>query len=179
MDSFLIVPEKPASTRSRAVSALPARPGVTLSHAAPRRRAVRRNPLRAPEKVKDLTKGVVAEADEHLNAMMVKSGLRTVIASPVLRRSWPTRAITARRHGSGLRSSVSEKVERSFAHAYETGGLRRTSLRGHENIAKRVLVHLGALNLGILLCKKFGVGTPRGKGRRGRFLALLLRLYRR
>src|SRR5260370_37855397 len=53
-------------------------------------------------------------------------------------------------------------VERSFAHMYDTGGLRRTHLRGHHNILKRLLVHAGAFNLGLLMRKVFGRGTPRG-----------------
>jgi transposase len=52
-------------------------------------------------------------------------------------------------------------LERTFAHAYETGGMRRTYLRGHANILKRVLVHLGAFNLGLLMRRLIGVGTPR------------------
>src|SRR5213083_704014 len=60
-----------------------------------------------------------------------------------------------------------EYVERSFAHLYDTGGLRRTHLRGHHNILKRLLVHAGAFNLGLLMRKAFGRGTPRGlQGRR-------------
>src|SRR5207253_5336135 len=60
-----------------------------------------------------------------------------------------------------------EYVERSFAHMYVTGGLRRTHLRGHHNILKRLLVHAGAFNLGLLMRKAFGRGTPRGlQGRR-------------
>jgi transposase len=55
-----------------------------------------------------------------------------------------------------------EYVERSFAHLYDTGGMRRTHLRGHENILKRLLVHAGAFNLGLLMRKAFGRGTPRG-----------------
>ena len=60
-----------------------------------------------------------------------------------------------------------ECVERSFAHVYDTGGLRRTHLRGHQNILKRLLVHAGAFNLGLLMRQTFGRGTPRGlQGRR-------------
>src|SRR3989475_11773548 len=60
-----------------------------------------------------------------------------------------------------------EYVERSFAHMYDTGGLRRTHLRGHHNILKRLLVHAGAFNLGLHMRKAFGRGTPRGlQGRR-------------
>ena len=33
-------------------------------------------------------------------------------------------------------------VERSFAHCYETGGMRRCHLRGQENIWKRQLIHV-------------------------------------
>ena len=48
-----------------------------------------------------------------------------------------------------------------FAHLYETGGLRRVYLRGHANILKRVLIHAGGLNLGLLMRHLIGVGTPR------------------
>src|SRR5262249_22912998 len=53
-------------------------------------------------------------------------------------------------------------VERSFAHVYDTGGMRRTHLRGHAKILKRLLAHAGAFNLGLLMRKVFGLGTPRG-----------------
>jgi len=55
-----------------------------------------------------------------------------------------------------------ERIECSFAHLYETGGMRRTHLRGHDNIRKRVLIHASAFNLGLLLRSMFGRGTPRG-----------------
>jgi transposase len=72
-----------------------------------------------------------------------------------------------------------ERVERSFAHLYETGGMRRTHLRGHSNILKRLLIHAGAFNLGRLLRHLVGVGTPRSlQGGSGRILHLLLGLYR-
>ncbi|MCC7349431.1 MAG: hypothetical protein IT446_02585, partial [Phycisphaerales bacterium] len=41
-----------------------------------------------------------------------------------------------------------ELIERSFAHCYETGAMRRTHLKHHNNIAKRLLVHVGGFNLG-------------------------------
>ena len=53
-------------------------------------------------------------------------------------------------------------MERSFAHAYETGGMRRVHLRGHDNILKRLLIHLGGFNLSLLMRKRTGKGTPRG-----------------
>jgi transposase len=57
-----------------------------------------------------------------------------------------------RRVGGAYRKSLLRKrgelVERSFAHCYETGGMRRTHLRGQKNILKRLLIHVGAFNLG-------------------------------
>ena len=64
--------------------------------------------------------------------------------------------------GRRLMRRRGEYVERSFAHVYDTGVMRRTHLRGHENILKRLLVHAGAFNLGLLMRKTFGRGTPRG-----------------
>ena len=54
-----------------------------------------------------------------------------------------------------------ELIERSFAHNLETGGMRRTHLRMHDNILKRVLVHVAAFNLGIVMRSLFNVGKPR------------------
>jgi hypothetical protein len=71
-----------------------------------------------------------------------------------------------------------EYVERMFAHVYDTGGLRRVHLRGHPNILKRLIVHAGALNLGLLMRRVFGRGTPRGlQGRRPLSDLLWLTLY--
>ena len=39
--------------------------------------------------------------------------------------------------------------------------MRRTHLRGRENILKRMLIHASGLNLGLVLRKLTGVGTPR------------------
>jgi hypothetical protein len=52
-------------------------------------------------------------------------------------------------------------VERSFAHCYETGGMRRCSLRGRENILKRQLAHVSAFNLSLVMRQLLGAGTPR------------------
>ncbi len=64
--------------------------------------------------------------------------------------------------GRALLRLRGERVERSFAHLYETGAMRRTHLRGHQNIRKRLLVHASAFNLGILMRQLVGAGTPRG-----------------
>jgi transposase len=65
-------------------------------------------------------------------------------------------------HGKQLLRRRGELLERSFAHAYETGGMRRVHLRGCQNVLKRVLIHVGALNLSLVMRKLWGKGTPRG-----------------
>ena len=63
--------------------------------------------------------------------------------------------------GKRLQKLRSELTERSFAHMYETGGMRRVYLRGRENILKRLLVQGAAFNLSLVLRKALGVGKPR------------------
>jgi hypothetical protein len=52
-------------------------------------------------------------------------------------------------------------VERSFAHVCETGGARRTWLRGRDEVTKRYLITVAAHNLAQVLRKLIGVGKPR------------------
>jgi len=79
-------------------------------------------------------------------------------------------------YGKSLLRRRGELVERSFAHCYETGGMRRCHLRGQENILKRQLVHVGAFNLSLILRKLLGAGTPRElKNRAGQVFSRLLR----
>jgi hypothetical protein len=54
-----------------------------------------------------------------------------------------------------------ERVERSFAHVLDRGGMRRAWLRGRENVHKRYLIHVAGFNLGILMRALFGSGTPK------------------
>lgn len=63
--------------------------------------------------------------------------------------------------GKRLQKMRSELTERSFAHMYETGGMRRVHLRGRENILKRLLIQGAAFNLSLILRKIMGVGKPR------------------
>lgn len=63
--------------------------------------------------------------------------------------------------GKRLLRQRGELIERSFAHCYDTGGMRRTHLRKHSNILKRQLIHVGAFNLSLILRKLLGAGTPR------------------
>jgi len=66
--------------------------------------------------------------------------------------------------GRRLNRQRSEKCERSFAHVCETGGGRRTWLRGMENVTKSYVLRCAAYNLGLLLRKVFGLRKPRSLG---------------
>ena len=120
---------------------------------------------------------LIADKGYHSNQTMIDLhavGVRSYIAEPDRgRRHW-TKAPQAQpavygnrrriRGGRGKRlmRRRGEYVERSFAHVYDTGGMRRTHLRGHPNILKRLLIHASAFNLGLLMRHVFGRGTPRG-----------------
>ena len=140
-----------------------------------------------------------AVADKGYHSKMVllslqQEGWRTYIAEPQRgRQKWPGQqaeraAVYANRRrkngrrGLALMRLRGELIERPFAHAFETGGMRRTHLRHHENIAKRLLVHVAGLNLALLMRTRFGVGKPRClQGRAaalGAAIAALLRSLR-
>jgi len=143
-----------------------------------------------------LLRDLVADRGYHSGAVLVaqeKSAIRTYIPEPKRRgrRRWSTKeaerdaTFANRRRVRGARGHKlsrwrCEKVERSFAHAYETGGMRRTHLRGSENILKRVLIHLGGFNLGLVMRKNLGSGKPRElfSALRGVIAALLSALGR-
>src|SRR2546425_13018354 len=114
-------------------------------------------------------------------------GIRSYVAEPDRgRRDWseePTaqapvygnRRRMRGRRGRRLMRRRGESIERSFAHLYDTGAMRRTHLRGHTNILKRVLIHAGGFNLGLVMRQLIGLGTPRGlQGRVAVVLATLL-----
>jgi transposase len=83
-------------------------------------------------------------------------------------------------YGKRLLRKRGELIERSFAHCYDTGGMRRTHLRGHQNILKRLLIHVGAFNLSLIFRRLLGSGTPREwKNRHSSLLFALLLLFRR
>jgi transposase len=139
----------------------------------------------------------VADKGYHSKMMILslqQDGWRTYIAEPQRgRQKWPGQhaerdAVYANRRrkngrrGLALMRRRGEFIERPFAHAFETGGMRRTHLRHHENIAKRLLVHVAGLNLALLMRTRFGVGKPRClQGRTAAlraFVAPFLRLLR-
>jgi len=63
--------------------------------------------------------------------------------------------------GRALLKRRGEMLERSFAHLYDRGGMRRVELRGRENIRKRLLIQAAAFNLSLILRQVLGAGTPR------------------
>jgi transposase len=78
-------------------------------------------------------------------------------------------------YGQQLLKKRGELIERSFAHCYETGGMRRVYLRGRENILKRQLIHVGAFNLSLIFRMILGAGTPRElRNRRQRSILIFL-----
>ena len=101
-------------------------------------------------------------------------GIRSYVAEPDRgRRDWSkapaakTPVYANRRRirgarGQRLMRKRGERIERSFAHLYDTGGMRRTHLRGHANILKRLLIYAGGFNLGLVIRHLVGSGTPRG-----------------
>ncbi len=116
--------------------------------------------------------------------------IRTYISEPDRgRRNWAGKeeerdAVYANRRrirggrGQKLRKKRSEYAERTFAHCYDTGGMRRTHLREHPNILKRLLIHVAGFNLGLVMRSLFGVGTARGlQGLCGRVLAFVLAFW--
>jgi transposase len=117
-------------------------------------------------------------------------GLRTYVSEPERgQRKWQEhpearQAVYANRRrvkgarGKRMQRLRGERLERSNAHMYETGGLRRTHLRGQANIWKRLIVHAAGFNLGLLLRTVIGIGTPRSlQDLPGRLAALILWLW--
>ena len=138
----------------------------------------------------DGPKEFVGDKGYHSNQVLVALeavGLRSSISEPGRgRRQWKDNpearhAVYGNRRriggarGKRLLRQRGELLERPFAHLYETGRMRRVHLRGHHNILKRVLLHAGALNLGLLMRTLFGVGTPRGL--QGRVAAIFIAVY--
>lgn len=140
--------------------------------------------------VTGVIENVVLDKGYHSNAVLVgltEAGFRTFVAEPARgRRRWRGQpdaqaAVYANRRriasprGRALQRRRSLRLEQPNAHLYETGGLRRTHLRGHVNISKRLLVHAAAFNLALLMRHAVGVGTPRGlQGRAEHAAAVLL-----
>jgi transposase len=136
---------------------------------------------------------IIADKGYHSNQTLIDLdavGVRSYIAEPDRgRRDWSmvpeaqapvygNRRRVRGPRGRRLMRQRGERIERSFAHVYDTGGMRRTHLRGHTNILKRLLIHAGGFNLGLVMRQLIGVGTPRGlQGRLAAVIAALVALW--
>ena len=78
-----------------------------------------------------------------------------------------------RAKGRQLQRKRSELCERTFAHICDSGGMRRSWLRGLVEVTKRYLLAAAAHNLGRILRKLFGIGKPRALQGAGGFAALV------
>lgn len=119
---------------------------------------------------------VVADKGYHSGEVLKalhREGIRSYIPEPERgQRCWDDkraeqkRVYENRRRVRGARSKRLQKkrnelIERSFAHMYETGGMRRVYLKGRINILKRLVVHAAGFNLALVMRNRFGIGKPR------------------
>lgn len=167
--------------------------GDTLEEADENLQEVRRDADDTTSKrIEPQIRELVADKGYHSNAVMTaleELEIRSYISEPARgRRTWKQKAaerdavyrnrrrITGDR-GKALLRRRGELLERPWAHALETGGMRRTYLRRHDNILKRVLVHVAGLNLSLLMRTILGIGKPRClQGKAGLLAALLAAL---
>ena len=120
---------------------------------------------------------VVADKGYHSGATLeklVEWGVRSYVSEPERgRRQWRGKqaeqeATYANRRrvrgerGKRLLRQRGEKLERPFAHQFETGAMRRLRVRGLNEVKKKLLLQAAACNLALLLRTKHGAGTPRG-----------------
>ena len=162
--------------------------GRTLAAAQENLQAVSQDPRAAAQMNAEPLAEVVADKGYHSNASLVELeelAVRSYVAEPKRgRRKWKDQAAAQaavyanRRRTRGVRSKRlmrrrGQYVERTFAHNYDTGGMRRLHLKGKDNIYKRLLVHVGGFNLSLIMRQLTGKGTPRG------FQGLVLRLFTR
>lgn len=152
----------------------------TLEEAFTNVNELRQDPITAEQVNAKGVEEVVEDKGYHSNQTMVdlkEIGTRSYVAEPKRpanqRRDWEDKeeerdAVYANRRrvkgrrGRRLMRERGELIERAFAHELETGGMRRTHLRGHQNIEKRLLVHVAGFNLSLVMRKVLGPGTPRG-----------------
>ena len=116
-------------------------------------------------------------------------GLRSYIAEPERgARNWQGRAVeqeavyaNRRRirgeRGKRLQAARGERLERNFAHQFDTGGLARLYVRGLSSVHKKLLLQAAACNLALLMRVLYGAGKPRAAHDRSEQLILaILRL---
>lgn len=150
--------------------------GETLADAAENLLDVKKDPTTCDAIGVKIVEELVADKGYHSNEVLKdlsELDIRTYISEPERgRRNWTDKeeeqaAVYANRRrikgkrGRALMRKRGELVERPFAHCYDTGGMRRTHLRGHENILKRILVNTAGINLSLAMRSIFKVGKPR------------------
>lgn len=130
---------------------------------------------RGPKQVEEVVAGKGYHKAETPQTVQEVQGVRTYIPEPKYRgrRRWRDKPAEQqaivygnRRRVRGTRGRQlgrwrSERVERSFAHTCETGGARRSWLRGVINVSKSYLGRAAAHNLAIIMLAVFGFGTAR------------------
>ena len=116
-------------------------------------------------------RGYIAEPDRGRQCWTVRAPRGTTPAEQAreqeLKRQAQQAVYRNRRRRRGARSKRlhrrrRELVERSFEHVLDDGGMRRVWLKGRVKIGKRYLIHTAAFNLGLMMRKRTGYGTPRG-----------------
>ena len=120
---------------------------------------------------------VVADKGYHSGATLAKLdewSVRSYVSEPARgRRKWrgkrkqqaatyANRRRVRGKRGKELLRRRGEKLERPFAHQFETGAMRRLHVRGLDEVRKKLLIQAVACNLALLLRTKYGAGTPRG-----------------
>jgi transposase len=130
----------------------------------------------SPANIRDAVADKGYHSAETLALLNGPLDMRTYIPEPKRNKRWKWRerpteqqaAVTGNgRRARGVRGKRlqrlrSELTERSFAHVCETGGARRCWLQGMAKVTKRYLLQVAARNLGLIMRKLFGMGTPRG-----------------
>jgi transposase len=132
---------------------------------------------------------VVADKGYHSNEVvrnLAELGVRSYIAEPERGvRKWEGRraeqaAVYANRRrirgarGKRLQAGRGERVERNFAHQFDTGGLDRLYVRGLHNVHKKLLIQAAACNLALLMRTLYGAGKPKAAHDRGSELVFVL-----
>ncbi len=127
--------------------------------------------------------------------ILQSEGIKTVISDPVANRRLDklgeedlavvkaARRSAKSKYGKSLLRRRGMHLERPFAHILDCGGMRRATLRGRENLAKRFKLAAAFYNLSQLMRKLIGFGTPKQMeaacgGVLGAFFGILVLLLR-
>lgn len=133
---------------------------------------------------------LVADKGYHSNTVVrtvADWGLRSYIAEPERgARKWEGRqaeqvAVYGNRRrirgerGKRLQARRGERLERNFAHQFDTGGMARLYVRGRNNVHKKLLLQAASCNLALLMRELYGAGKPRAAhDRRGELISAIL-----